>query len=84
VNSSDHVLIDCTCRIDPVDVKSRREANCDSESGRSNKELQPVEIQKEKKVFNITMTKENEKELEEHLEKLHTEEQTVVTRWMHI
>jgi len=70
-NSSDHVLTGCTCRIDTVDVKSRTEANRDSESGRSNKELQQVEIQKEKKVFNRTMTKENEKELEEHLEKLH-------------
>ena len=25
-----------------------------------------------------------EKELEEHLEELHTEEQTVVTKWMHM
>jgi len=43
-----------------------------------------LEIQREKKLFNVTTTKENvftaskyEKELEEQLEKLHTEEQTL-------
>jgi hypothetical protein len=50
-----------------------------------------LEIQKERKVFNTTMKKENvftaskyEKEIEEYLEKLHTEEETVVNRWMHM
>lgn len=46
---------------------------------------------KERKVFNITTITENvftaskyEKEVEEYLEKLYTEEQTLVTRWMHM
>ena len=77
----DYVMIDCTCRIGTADVKSRRGANCDSESEDPTRDCNHWKLKgKERKIFNITMTKENvftaskyEKEVEEYLEKLHTE-----------